>query len=87
MRPLVLNLATVVLIYTAGCTSLTPEEAEYQNAENALKWERCKEIYHAANRPIFIDHHHQKGRNHRPYEVESDLMTNHCHTILKGVWN
>lgn len=72
------------LLLLVGCAeTLTQEEREYKNVENALKWDRCQEIYNELGKPTVSRHIHGKTRKHRPDEIREDLMLNNCHQILK----
>ena len=76
----------VVPLLLFGCTSMTPEEAEYRNGEDMVMWEMCQDAYEYLGRATVSTHSHRRGERHDPFEVRQDLKLNRCRRLLKDVW-
>jgi len=72
-----------ILLLLVGCTTMSVEDREYLNAENAHRWEVCKQIYDRSGVYTMSRHSHQAGRTHRPFEIKDDLFDNGCAAILR----
>ena len=81
---LVVALAYLALV---GCTTMTPEEAEWAEHHDRLNWELCQLAYRSSHvRMAYSDHMHGKHRKHRWHDVKSDLAENNCKRVLGKYW-
>ena len=62
-------------------------DIEYRDAENANKWEVCKDVYHRAGMPTISYHSHDRHFKHTAMQIRDDLRTNNCKRILRDVWD
>jgi len=79
-----MNKLALLTLLLVGCAStLTPDERQYRDVENALKWDACQKIYAEHGKPTISKHAHGRTRKHRPHEVREDLILNNCQSILR----
>ena len=83
---LCIGVITATTLGVVGCISSTNEERDYRRAIDSENWETCKLAYRQAQKAHVSIHMHLKGRPHRPYEIQEDLVSNHCRFVLGKYW-